>query len=348
MTRHTQLWIQSGAYSAALDRQLIGALWQGAASRGCRVTAGGGTALNIDPGIIVVPSANNTGSTLCVSDAIEALTWTPGAPAQGLVREDLIICRPRGTDLDGGVNNDWVFEAVLGAEVNANPVVPAPPAGTVAIAYVDRPGGSAAIVDADIHDQRPGGVPVSGGSPVGTMYAFPGRGTLPADHLWLDGSTDHKVSDWPDLYLVVGNDYGGDSAAGTFGLPDSRDRSIIGAGGALSPQPGSRGGSRLITVSQMPSHAHGISDPGHGHGIGDPGHAHDSNPSTAGAWGSTQGLSNYSVTAQTVFSTVFRTGGSGTGIWIGGSGTGIGIYGAGGSQPYDPPFLGALWIIKAR
>jgi hypothetical protein len=30
------------------------------------------------------------------------------------------------------------------------------------------------------------------------------------------------------------------------------------------------------------------------------------------------------------------------------AGTGIGIQAAGGGQPYDPPYLGVVWIIKAR
>jgi microcystin-dependent protein len=347
MTRHTQLWIQAATYPASLDRQLIGAVWQGAASRGCRLSAAGGTVVAIEPGIVIVPSANNTGSSMCVSDAVENLDLGL-APAAGLVRVDLVICRPRATDLDGGVNNDWIFDKVVGAEVPSNPVIPAAPAGTVALGYANRPGGSAAIVAADVVDRRPGGVPVSGGIPVGMMGPFPGRGTLPVDYLWCDGKADYKATDYPDLYLVLGNDYGGDSAAGTFAVPDSKDRYLVGAGGTLSPQAGSRGGSRIITTSQMPSHGHGVGDPGHGHGIGDPGHAHASNPSSIGGYGSTQGLSNYSVTQQALMSTVFGTGGSGTGIWIGGSGTGVSVQAAGGGQPFDPSFLGVRWIIKAR
>lgn len=347
MTRHTQLWIQAATYPASLDRQLIGAVWQAAASRGCRMSPGGGTVLAIDPGIIVVPSANNTGSSMCVSDAIENRDLGL-APASGLVRCDLVICRPRGTDLDGGVDNDWIFDSVKGAEVASNPVVPAAPAGTVALGYVNRPGGSAAIVATDIIDQRPGGIPVSGGIPVGMMGPFPGRGTLPVDYLWCDGKNDYKATDYPDLFLVLGNDYGGDAAAGTFAVPDSKDRFLVGSGGTVSPSPGAKGGGRIITTAQMPSHGHGVNDPQHNHGIGDPGHSHASNPSSIGGYGSTQGLSNYSVTQQALMSTVFQTGGSGTGIWIGNNFTRVTVQAAGGGQPFDPSFLGVKWIIKAR
>lgn len=325
MTRHTQLWIQAGEYPASLDRELLSALWPAAASRGVGATAVGGNFVAIDPGVVVVPSANNTGSLLCTSDAVENVAFLP-APAAGLSRFDLILAQTYGADLDGGVRNDWIFLVIQGVE-SASPTEPPVPPGAALLHRVTRTGGAGAITQGDVLDRRPGGIPLGGGAPVGSYLDWPNN-RFPAGYLWADGRTVN-IADWPELFDVLRNDYGGSSGAGTFALPDTRDRFNVGVG-SVRNQAGLRGGSRNITEAQMPSH---------GHGVGDPGHAHDSNPSTAGAWGSTQGLSNYGVTGQAVFSVVFRTGGSGTGIWIAA---------AGGGQAYDQPYISVYTLIRAR
>lgn len=161
MTRYTPQWLQSGSYAASQDRRLLGALWPGPASAGCAVSTPVGTMnVNVAPGSVAVPSQNNTGSSLCTSDAIETVTL-PAAPPSGTNRIDLIICRPRGTDLDGGGNNDFIFDSVQGSAV-ASPSVPATPAGTVALATVYLTGGSASIAAANINDVRPWGLSVGG------------------------------------------------------------------------------------------------------------------------------------------------------------------------------------------
>jgi hypothetical protein len=154
MTRYTPQWLQSGSYAASQDRRLISALWPGPASSGCLINSTTGMTVNIAAGQVAVPSPNNTGSSLCTSDANEQVTLT-AAPASGLNRIDLIICRPRGTDLDGGANNDFIFDFVTGVAA-ASPVVPATPAGTVALAQIAVAGGSAAVVAGNITDVRPG------------------------------------------------------------------------------------------------------------------------------------------------------------------------------------------------
>jgi hypothetical protein len=109
--------------------------------------------VDIAPGYVAVPTANNTGTTLCTSDAAEQVTL-PAAPAAGTDRIDLIVCHARGTDLDGGVNNDFVFESVQGVPA-ASPVAPATPPGMVALAQVYLVGGSAAVDPAKITNVRP-------------------------------------------------------------------------------------------------------------------------------------------------------------------------------------------------
>jgi hypothetical protein len=117
----------------------------------------------IAAGQVAVPTPNNTGTTLCTSDAPENVTLT-AAPASGNNRIDLIVCQARGNDLDGGVNNDFVFVAVAGV-VAATPTVPAIPAGAVAVAQVYVGGGVSAIALANITDLRPGRLRIPGGPP---------------------------------------------------------------------------------------------------------------------------------------------------------------------------------------
>ena len=166
MTRYTPQWLQSGSYSGSQDRRLIGAIWPAAASSSCAVTANAGLmTVNVAPGQVAVPSQNNTGSTLCSSDGIETVGPLNAAPSSGTNRIDLIICRPRGTDLDGGGNNDFIFDFVTGTAA-ATPAVPATPAGTVALAQIYIPGGSASIAAGNVTDVRPGGLPIP--PPAGT------------------------------------------------------------------------------------------------------------------------------------------------------------------------------------
>lgn len=164
MTRFTPLWLQAGSYAGSVDRRLIGALWPAAASSGCAVTAQAGTmTANVAAGSVAVPTQNGTGSTLCASDATETVTLT-AAPGSGTNRIDLIICRPRGNDLDGGANTDFIFDFVTGTPA-ASPAVPATPAGTVALAQILVIGGAASIVAGNITDVRPGNLAIAGSTP---------------------------------------------------------------------------------------------------------------------------------------------------------------------------------------
>lgn len=70
---------------------------------------------------------------------------------------------------------------------------------------------------------------------------------------------------------------------GQNGTPDLQDRFIIGAGktyavgatgGATTHDHGGKTGGTAISVNQMPSHTHTVSDGTHTHGVNDPGHAH--------------------------------------------------------------------------
>jgi hypothetical protein len=115
--------------------------------------------LEIEPGSVAVPTANNTGTVLCHSDAVETLTLDP-APPSGQNRADLIICQARGADLDGGTDNDFIFAFITGVPYvppfDAVRDTPATPPGAVALERVDVVGGSAALNPAYMADLRPG------------------------------------------------------------------------------------------------------------------------------------------------------------------------------------------------
>lgn len=164
MTRYTPLWLQQGNYPASVDRALIGALWPNGGVSGMAVTAGTGMTVNVASGRAAVPTVNGTGTVLCSSDAVEVATLT-AAPPGGQNRYDLVTVQPRGNDLDGGANNDWILNVVTGTAA-ASPTVPTVPAGQLALAQVYVPGGSASVTPANIVDLRkilnPGAVGVIG------------------------------------------------------------------------------------------------------------------------------------------------------------------------------------------
>lgn len=80
---------------------------------------------------------------------------------------------------------------------------------------------------ADIEELR-ALIPSGGGGevPTGTVLAFAGA-TAPDGFLLCDG-TSYNVADYPALYAVIGNVYGGDETA--FNVPDYREVALVGVG----------------------------------------------------------------------------------------------------------------------
>jgi hypothetical protein len=95
-----------------------------------------------------------------VSDAQDSVTLA-AAPPSGSNRYDVVTVLPRTADGGGGAQNDWIFNVIQGAAL-ASPVVPAVPAGQVAIATVYVPGASAAITAGNVTDSRPYGMAIDG------------------------------------------------------------------------------------------------------------------------------------------------------------------------------------------
>lgn len=63
-------------------------------------------------------------------------------------------------------------------------------------------------------------------APIGTVLSFAGQ-TAPNGYLLCNG-TSYKVTDYPDLYAVIGNTYGGDTE--NFNVPDYRETVLVGVG----------------------------------------------------------------------------------------------------------------------
>jgi microcystin-dependent protein len=117
--------------------------------------------------------------------------------------------------------------------------------------------------------------------PVGGVMDFAGS-TAPAGWLLCYGQ-QVSTTTYAALFAVLSTTYG--SGSGTFGIPDYRGRATFGQdnmGGSAAGRItvaglsfdgtilGNSGGSQntQISVSQMPSHNHGVTDPGHTHLIG--------------------------------------------------------------------------------
>jgi hypothetical protein len=154
VTRYTPLWLQAGSYIAGVDRYLIGAAFPNPDVVGCQVTVGTGMQVNVARGRVVCPISFSLPVTavLCAFDATEVVTLA-AAPASGTNRIDLIICQPRGADIDGGANNDFLITSVTGAAA-ATPAAPAVPQNAVALAQIYVAGGSASVVAGNITDLR--------------------------------------------------------------------------------------------------------------------------------------------------------------------------------------------------
>ena len=64
-------------------------------------------------------------------------------------------------------------------------------------------------------------------TPVGIIQPFASNTNIPRGYLLCDG-TSYKVADYPDLYAVIGNTYGGDTE--NFNVPDYRETVLVGVG----------------------------------------------------------------------------------------------------------------------
>lgn len=155
-------------------------------------------------------------------------------------------------------------------------------------------------------------------SPTGAISAF--AALIPPDG-WIvcDGSAVSRTI-YAALFGIIGTTWGAGDHSTTFNIPDLRGRSLIGVSG--SHLIASTGGSENVnlSVSQLPSHSHTVTDPGHVHTA--------LTATSVGTTGTDPGSS-----------TAGNTGSSVTGITIGNTG---------GGDPVNilNPYAAIIWIIK--
>ena len=191
---------------------------------------------------------------------------------------------------------------------------------------------------------------------------------LPSDTLrvggwaWLNGQAISRTT-YGGLFASWGTKYGAGDGSTTFNVRDDRGRLKAGndaMGGAAAANRITSGGSGIagsttgasggaetvaLSVAQLASHGHGVSDPGHGHGVSDPGHAHSTNAIETGV----SGTSNWVLDTCAGFTSGTATiNGAGTGISIAGAGTGISISANGGNAAHQnmPPTIITNFIVK--
>lgn len=155
-----------------------------------------------------------------------------------------------------------------------------------------------------------------------------------------DGSEKSRTID-AELFAAIGTTYGAGNGTTTFNLPNLLGRVPVGAGGSYAV--GQTGGNTTVTltVDQIPSHNHDLTDPGHIHGITDPGHLH------AGV--ADQNGSNNAANGANVRSAVSgSTDPAFTGITVNSEVTGITIAPVGSGDPIEimQPWIGLLPLIK--
>ena len=187
------------------------------------------------------------------------------------------------------------------------------------------------------------------GSVIPTLSAIePEQGWKLLNGQWIDKDA------FPALFNAIGA--GVPQTATQFQLPDMRGRIPIGAG-PLSLLATAGAAEVVLTVDQLPSHAHTVTDPGHAHAFTAAPHTHSFTGSphshsaaevgaALAADGADHPIPQAGVTGEaTGTGTIGEATQGGT---ISTETTGISIGNAGGGQPVPilPPVMAVHWLVK--
>jgi microcystin-dependent protein len=187
--------------------------------------------------------------------------------------------------------------------------------------------------------------------PPGVIMPFGGT-VAPTGYLLCDGSLVSRVT-FASLFATIGTAYGAGDGATTFAVPDLRSRVPVGSGtggaGLTNRTNGQVGGeeTHVMTVAEMPAHAHTLTDPTHNHTITDPGHVHLYGPGSLILQGNTNGSSNENFLSSGGAGS--QTNSATTGLTHAAGSTGITMANTGGTAPPHnnlQPFVATAYIIK--
>jgi microcystin-dependent protein len=131
--------------------------------------------------------------------------------------------------------------------------------------------GNFAYLQSEISTLIPPGTILPYGGP---QAAAPDGGALPQGWLLCDGSAVSR-STYAALFTAIGINFGGGDGVNTFNLPDLRGRTVVGSGTGPGFTPRTIGAklgeeSHLLSVNEMPSHAHTVYPQGAGNQAGQP------------------------------------------------------------------------------
>jgi microcystin-dependent protein len=168
--------------------------------------------------------------------------------------------------------------------------------------------------------------------PIGLILPF-GSDTPPAGYLLCDGS-GYPVTDYPELFGVIGYGFGGSS--GTFNVPNMVNAIPVGSGDTFGL--GDTGGLARVTLSadEIPSHSHSATAPT----VIDTGHSH-----VEGTTLPTAITIGAGVPAPAAVPSIGSTAPALTGITV--LAPDIGYTGGGNSHENMPPYVATAYIIYA-
>jgi microcystin-dependent protein len=107
--------------------------------------------------------------------------------------------------------------------------------------------------------------------PPGITLPFAGA-SAPAGWLMCDGAPVSRTT-FATLFAVIGTQFGAGDGSTTFNVPNQAGRALCAAGTGAPPlTPRALGAAvgeetHVLTISEFPAHAHGVTDPGHSHPI---------------------------------------------------------------------------------